>query len=59
MRLLMEGRVVRRFLGWRTMIQQNLGNVQSGKMRSDTCVVESPKTVAKPFESVCCLRFTC
>jgi hypothetical protein len=34
------------------MVQQNLGNVQPGKMCSDTCVAESPKPVAKPFESV-------
>jgi hypothetical protein len=50
--LWIEGKVVRRLLGWRTMIQQNLGNVQPGKMCSDTCVAESPKPVAKPFESV-------
>ena len=43
---------MRRLLDWRTMIQQNLGNVQPGKMCSDTCVAESPKPVAKPFESV-------
>jgi hypothetical protein len=34
------------------MTQRNLGNVQLGKMCSDTCVAESPKPVAKPFESV-------
>jgi hypothetical protein len=28
--LLIEGKVVRRLLGWRTMIQQNLGNAQPG-----------------------------
>jgi hypothetical protein len=50
--LLIEGKVVRRLLGRRTMIQQNLGNVQPGKMYSDTCVAESPKPVAKPFERV-------
>ena len=54
--LLIEGKVVRRLLGWRTMVQQNLGNVQPGKMCSDTCVEESPKPVAKPFESVADLR---
>jgi hypothetical protein len=28
--LMIEGKVVRRLLGWRTMVQQNLGNVQPG-----------------------------
>jgi len=50
--LLIEGKVVRRLLGWRTTIQQNLGNVQRGQMCNDTCVAERPKPVAKPFESV-------
>jgi hypothetical protein len=50
--LLIEGKVVRRLLGWRTMIQQNLGNVQPG-MRGDTFVAESPKPMAKPFEKRC------
>jgi hypothetical protein len=54
--LLIEGKVVRRLLGWRTMVQQNLGNVQPGKMCSDTCVEESPKPMAKPFESVADLK---
>ncbi len=34
------------------MTQQNLGNVQPGKMYRDTCVAESPKPMAKPFESL-------
>jgi hypothetical protein len=34
--LLIEGKVVRRLFGWRAMTQQNLGNVQPGKMCSDT-----------------------
>jgi len=34
-----------RLLGWRTMVQQNLGNVQPGQMCSDTRVAESPKKV--------------
>jgi hypothetical protein len=43
---------MRRLLGWRTVIQQNLGNVQPSKMCSDTCDAESPKPMAKRFESL-------
>jgi hypothetical protein len=42
-----EGKVVRRLLGWRTMAQQNLGNVQPGTMCSDTGCGKS-ETGAKP-----------
>jgi hypothetical protein len=52
---------VRRLLGWRTTIQQNLGNVQPVEMCSDTCVAESPKPMTKPFEALLItggLRFT-
>src|SRR5258708_24229358 len=50
--LLIEGRAVRRLSGWRATIQQKLINVQQGKMCKYKCVAESPKSVAKPFESV-------
>ena len=43
--LLIGGKEVWRLLGWRTMVQQNLGNVQPGQMCSDTRVAESPKKV--------------
>jgi hypothetical protein len=50
--LLIGGKVVRGFSGWRTMIRQNLGNVQPGKMWSDTvCCGKSEaagETVRKP-----------
>ena len=34
------------------MTQRNLGNVQLGKMCSDTCVAKGPKPMVKPFESL-------
>jgi hypothetical protein len=42
---------VRRLLGWHTMVQQNLGNVQPGKMCSDTGCGKY-EAGAKPFESI-------